>query len=431
MEQENLSTGLEAIAVQQDKAFGKAVDAWVEKARAEYRENNRNWSPSIYTDFAALVEKHTGMTVRLEPVDKSDVVNAGAGFATRAHWGNSERDAIGALGIIRARHFEWFTGSGLIDYQKGRVSGELSQLKHDILLCGGLFCTDSILDVDEVTAIILHEIGHCFTSLSTVEYVVLTNHYLTDGIESFLGGDQRFDTKAVDAAKLMAKYITDKDLLASLIDGTAGVTEWTTAITMATAAKRREQFKSIGMGDRRDEQLADLYCIRQGYGRADVTGMAKVFKLHGDTAFYTTAEFTAVNVFSFLKWSVWIVGAGMANMAAGGLILALTTVSMCLSTNNEDANYDRTKARFTKVRNDLVYQLRMPGTTPEFHASVVSDIKIVDDVLVTMHDNRTIFDACSNFINPKYRSRYQHRDQEEKLEALLNNNLFVTALSRK
>lgn len=432
MEQETLGIGLEAIAVQQDKAFGKALDAWVEKARVEYRANNRNWSPEIYSEFNALMTKYTGMRITLEPVDKTDIINAGASFPTRGHLGNSERDMIGALGIVRAKGFDWFMGSGDINYQKGFVTGALSELFNCIRLCGGLFCTDSIMDVDEVTSIILHEVGHCFTSLSTIEYVILANHYLTDGIEAFLGGDERFKTKSIDAAEIMSKYITDKDLLASLKNGTAGVTEWTTAITMATAAKRREQFKSIGMGDRRDEQLADLYCIRQGYGRALVTGMAKAFKTDPDnTAFYTTGEFVAINVFSFLKWGGMVAGAFLGNVASGGVFLALTTISMCLSTNNEDMHYDRTKARFTKARNDLVYQLRMPGASDAFRKSVAEDIKAVDDVLVTLNDHRTLFDTCTSFINPKYRSRYQHRHQEEKLEALLNNSLFVTALSRK
>lgn len=428
MEREILSTGLEAIAVQQDRAFGKALEAWVLKAQQEYRRGNSSVIPTTLLEFSAIVKTHTNMTVRLRPLGQTSSTNAGAGYGSLSHLGSSERDFVRYQGFFDERGFEWFTGTGQIDFVKGRVSGGLADIEHQVGLGGGLFREDTYLSLEEVVSIILHELGHCFTSMSTIECLVMTNYYLTEGIDAMLGGESRFATKKVDALKIMGRYVTDPALLGRLADNSATRDDWSKAILLCVTGKRREQFRSVGMGDRRDEQLADLYTFRQGYARAFITGLAADHKYGG----WYSKDFDKPGfmVVESLK-VVTALGFVMMTSITAPVIIVVSLACLYLGTNNEDMHYDRMYARCMKAKNDLVFQLRQPDLDDEFRKSVISDIKIMDALLKTMHDNRSIFNLLSNFVNPKYRERYQLRAQEETLEALLNNNLFVTALSRK
>lgn len=431
METGVLSTGLEAIAVQQDKALGNALMAWVAKARAEYGTVRNEWSDATKVEFRDIIATHTGMLINIELLVNDNTVGAYFLHPYREHLLNGARSRVKQFGGVYADMYDWFTGVGSIDFKTGRVSGAFTTLVNNVFLCGGLVSPDSIMTVEEVVAAILHEIGHCFTSLSTIEYLVYTNYYLTDGIEAILAGDGRFETKVVDAAKVMAKYVTDDELMAVVLSGNATTADWTKVITMAVSAKRREQLGTAGMSERRDEQLADFYCVRQGYGRAMVTYAAKAFKFEKYDAIKTRDEFAKVQLMKTLVSGAFVGVSAVAGPVVLGIVVCLFLATIRTAGDLENVYYDRAKPRLVKIKNDMVFQLRQPGLTKSFRDTLVEDIKAIDVVIGKLNDYRTAAELVSNFSNPKYRSRYQRRHQEEQLENLLNNNLFVTALSRK
>lgn len=409
----NYSIALEMLAVGAKNAIGKDVEAWVLALR-EYKKTGKGNLNEINKAFEAQVRKRTGIRINLNII--SDDLNVNAGVWTE----------IGAFGHLGSRYYNnpglkvlFSSEHGLkmvteIDLKEVKVTGGMA----DAIVFNMFYSTGVVYDilgftVDEVVAFFLHELGHAFDMFMHLGEYVWLNYFLTEGIEVLQGKKpNKYKVEVLDDAWL-TKNIPDelKD------DFTNNRTEDTIRRAIMTTYKLapRHHLTENGLASKlRDEQMADNFATRLGYGRALVTALDRMNKYYSNST-------------ERLYSSWWAQGLKLMLMTVYAPLTALM-IAMYNPLDDRDWNtrYDTPNERMLKVRRDLIQQLKVVKRFADGQ-TLIDDIEVIDNVLKDYNKDRDVFDMAVTFFRPALRKQQQNLKAEQDLELLMNNDLFLSA----
>lgn len=372
-------------------------------------------------ELSDIIKKNTGLNIQVL-IEKSLNTPVVLTVAFQGHTGNGARwgTKTAASKLANRQGFVQDVLTGTVDLENVRVSGVFSEIPALLAIPVNLFSTDLLTD-EEITAAILHEIGHAFFLLATLGEYVWLNYYLQDGVDIVLGKKPNIYKVEILSQVYLAKTLPDKAQVEALKQPTE--TNVRQALLTNLGTKARDYFgQRIGLGAyKRDEQLADLFVSRLGFGRALVTGDQKLNKMY--SLFNRTAHGRFYNLtIEAIKVGTWVV-AGMAAPVVVGIatILALGYLSP------RGVPFDNATERALKVKRDLIAQLKDVETAPILKESLLDDLAAVDEITKNMTQYRTTFEVVAQFLIPTRRSDAQRLRLEQQLEELLNNDLFAVA----
>lgn len=298
-----------------------------------------------------------------------------------------------------------------VDLKKLQVSGTIvDELKFTSCIGTGFFQGD-FTDA-EITAITLHEIGHAFDTFITIGDYIYLNYMLADGVDVLLGNKRnKFDLEILDHTWVVNNL--EKDQREDFVNNPTPGSARRAILSLWQKSPRHYLFDNALSAIKREEQMADMFASRLGYGRAMVTGLDKWHKAVGRQIDYRTT---------------W---AGNLLRIASMVIFIPFTILWLLSlgaTQDGDAasRYDPPKERLKKIKLDLITQLRTIKDRTLVD-SIQEDIRVVDEILSKYHNGTSAYDAVAEFFSPSVRKERRLIEHEETLESLLNNDLFVTA----
>lgn len=160
----------------------------------------------------------------------------------------------------------------------------------------------------------------------------------------------------------------------------------------------------------KEEQLADTYPIRLGYGRELAVVANKMHKLDahnhldGKVVHYLT---------QLIKAPFYLVN----------LPLFYILYDIKSSSYNHNYGVDQPVDRLKGIKTTLISDLkRVEDDTVK--KVIVDDIDSIDRLIATYYNNINFIDAVMYFISPTVRRDVQRKDQEKMLERLMNNDLF-------
>lgn len=312
-----------------------------------------------------------------------------------------------------------------IDLEKLRVTGFFSTIPFILHIPTRWLRSDFDLTIRELVAIILHEVGHVFFGLATIGEYVWLNYYLTDGAEILLG--KKPNKYKVDILNLdvLAKRLKDQETLGEFNKHPTDVNA-RKVLLAGIRGVAREQFSSqLGLGSyKRNEQVADLFPVRLGYGRDLVTGLDKLNRTYGVQQRYYKDRGDFIKI-EALKVSMWLVSLAIPPF------WPVTITALLLGDNQHTDIYDNSTERIMKIRRDLIAQIRDRSISDTQKVILGEDIAAIDNILKGMNQYRTALETVFEFIFPTRRRGLQQLRQEERLERLLNNDLFLTAQRMK
>lgn len=298
-----------------------------------------------------------------------------------------------------------------IDLKNVTIKGTLvDQLQFRLYYTESIMFNASMFTIEEVTAVMLHEFGHLFDNFVTLGDYAWLNYYLTDGVEILMGkkpNKLKLQILSDDAIKAL---VAEEDYDNFVNDRNENNTK-RVILSLAKKAPRHHLTDNTLLANRREEQLADLFASRLGYGRAIAQFNFKYDKYYGDPDYVGT------------QWYLESIKA-LFMVAA----LPVTTLAVMLHdplNGGKDGRYDNQIQRITKLRRDLIAQLRYPG--PLDKDGIIADISAIDDILKEYAGNRTLFNGLIEFFRPSLRKQMQNTKVEEDLESLFHNDLFVQA----
>lgn len=298
-----------------------------------------------------------------------------------------------------------------IDLKKLHVSGTMVDELNFTSCFGYGFFQYNFTDA-EITAILLHELGHAFDVFLTLGDYIYLNYMLTDGVDVLLGNKQnRYKLDVLDhtwVTKNMEPGERDK-----FVNNPTPGSARRAILSTWQKAPRHYLFDNALSAIKRDEQMADTFASRLGYGRALVVGLDKWHKVVGKQIDYRTT------------WIGNLVRIASMIVFIPFTILWLLTLA-ATDDGDIDSRYDPPKQRLTRIKLDLITQLRTIKDR-SLVDSIQEDIRVIDEVLTKYHSGTNAYDAMAEFFSPSIRKERRLLEHEETLESLLNNDLFVTA----
>lgn len=298
-----------------------------------------------------------------------------------------------------------------VDLQKVTLKGDLvDELVFRLYYTETVMFNSKMFTVDEVVAVLLHEFGHIFNTFMTLGDYVWLNYYLTDGIEILLGKKKNVMKLELLSEKAILENVA-KDDLDHFMNERNEESAKRVILSLLKKVPRHHLTQNDLIANRREEQLADLFCSRLGYGRAFSMFNYKCDKYFNDPA---------------LRETNWIVETAKAILAVATLPLAVIWVMATDPLDGGKAGrYDDPLSRLTKFRRDLVAQLKHPG--PLDKDSIIADMDAIDEIMKEYTTHVSFYDSLLTFFRPSIRKQQQNTKVEDDLESLFHNDLFVQA----
>lgn len=311
--------------------------------------------------------------------------------------------------------------TGYVDRKKARVSGFFSELEPVVAIYLGMFYTYNGFKMtgEELAAAILHELGHLFSFYELLANQVTTNQALRAVKETFLNSNDvtlRIDLlKKIDEAT--GTTIADKDVVAQTVKSETALA----SVLLKTTVEATRSDLGSSIYDRRGfEYLSDQFAARLGAGVHIATGLDKMNRLYGHESYNgrMTHFFSQVtSVIGFLFLSVFSLGLWP--------VLCLLFGDPIL--NDETDSYDRPGERFARVRRELVDSLKRQNISKELKAQILADIEKIKEIESKVKDRWGVGAKVYGFLFQSARVARNKIAQQQLLEELSNNSLYVSA----
>lgn len=376
--------------------------------------------PSQLDAFTKAMKLSTGITIFVSMSGNLNNLNLGIGSrVTLIGTGSTRYTESKALkqAVIKVNELpDMFDMQ--VDLTKLKVTGSiLKHQNHTLFLPFGFFNPRFGFTIDEVVAGILHEVGHAFSFYTTMGDCAMLNRYLTEGIEVMQGKAIAKTKVEVYSEAWVTKNLTPEEI-GDFVYGKVNPTEALRVALLASSRLPRHHIvNSSYTSMAREEQFADLFASRLGYGKHMASLNYKCLKLYGATIGETGWTRQLCNVISVV-----------ASLPFLPLVLMFAFTEQLPSEHLLDfeARYDNDKERLIKLRRDLIAQLKQ-SDNDHVKLTQIEDIKAIDEMILKVHDGKSLYNSLVNVLRPSIRKSKQNRDKEEILESLVNNDLFVNS----
>ncbi|MNF43709.1 hypothetical protein D3C84_247990 [compost metagenome] len=426
------TVSLELLNVKAKRALGIRIEAIVEQWITR-REFSYFYTSEQLVELATIVKEEMGVNVEFV-MNPNPYVNAAASIIQLPGHSGSTYNGPGTKPMtVVGRDVPQALRKIKIDLDKGKITGEIiNDMRNRITLFAGLVSDPIALTAEEITAVIVHELGHVWNQFFALGDYVWLNYYLQDGLEVLSGKKPNIYKLEILTEAGLDKYCDDKDALEAMRAApTAKNVRRAILIAAMKAPRQHLSATETNISRLREEQLADMFASRMGYARASVSLHVKTTKKFGSR--YTIGS----NAMAFMETTKVLLNVGALATAVAAIALppllvaalALRITALCMTDYNvtKPEQYDNDIERPMKFRRDLVAQLKILGEDKSLEEKILEDIRVIDDLLAIYSKNTTLWEAFQLLVNPSFRRNRHQRAREEELEQLLNNDLFVAA----
>jgi hypothetical protein len=307
---------------------------------------------------------------------------------------------------------------GSVDINKSNVHGVYERIESLMFFPIEYFDNDKLLSAEETAAIILHEVGHVFTTYEFVDRAVTTNQVLAGvcrTLDKNITTEQRkviFTTASnilkmsKDQQEALDKSQDYKQLSVIVLDASI-------QLSVSELGKNVYDVNSC-------EQLADQFCNRHGGGRYIVTALDKLNQKFGFQR-YPGGLF-------FLGWAIATVIFIIANIiviaAYLGAFLTMLFIIMVAGASPANEIYDRPLSRFTRIKLDNIERLKNKDISKDEKLRLIEDNVIIDRCIKVVNDNNEFIEIIAYYLKPSYRNAQKYNNLQKELEKLSSNDLF-------
>lgn len=327
------------------------------------------------------------------------------------------------------------TSSVIIDRKKAKIIGlptdYIAYISHDL----PSFIRKMNCNAQELTAVLLHEIGHAFTYIE-YSYRSVTNTSVL--MDTFLDNIEKKNRSPKESLVLAYERVSsDKSTDYKTKDAT------TATIYMLDSYLKENRFNVTGSAHAGTdaEQLADQFASRFGVGEHLISALDKfresvnnqIFGYRAQSLFYGIVVCGGLAVLwlcmgSWMGWYLLFIGA----------IFTLSAVLIDNPIEREGdpgyvTTYDDAKRRYKRIRNDYIRRLRSnPSATKAEIESTINALDKVDRLIAAVPDAKIgIIDQIYRMCSSNAKHRLDVRNIERMIEDLSENSLYLAAAKLK
>lgn len=318
-----------------------------------------------------------------------------------------------------------------VDLRTAKVTGFFEELECEIILEPDIFLNDFKITSPELTAIILHEIGHLFTCFEFANRLNKTNQSLA------LMSKLLMEKSSIDVMSYNFRYLGEKlTNNPKVFDGLENIKDSTVLSTVIVDAIVRHSDSELGLSHydkTTSEYLADQFASRQGYGKEIITGLSKVFTKISGPNFSSNNDKALDTIFV-----VQLTGMTIFNLVSlGGILASLILIPFLMllvgvnSYSSKDYTYDTFRTRFLRIKEQLVERIKDRKLDNKAAKDILDDLKVIDDQLSSVKDYESVFTKISLFFSKKNRDIKDGIQLQRDLEELSSNDLFIKSAKLK
>lgn len=407
----NVEHGIEGIDFQRDKAFGKALEEEISKLMEKKKVTTKDIAAS---NMAAIISEHTGFKKVYVISEEGVRNNAGAkplNIQPTHPLYNPYYQYLAHQVPIHEVIKKTNRLTGLIDLKDGKVYGDFQDLEQTFFIAQNLISQNSPLKPDELTAMLLHEVGHTVTILEYFARVTRTNYLLEEGVRQLMGAEtkQQKLELIVDIEDAIGKKLGDHNYLTK-----EGVSEdaYRTLIVSASISASIDQLGDNIYNYRMCEMVADQYAIRQGYGVPHARGLDKLFPGMERSSDVVRGMSRFAEIAGIVGWTALTLGVGVLLFFQGDMRAKI---------------YPSPKERLEAVVNELTAALKDKKLTNEQKKVYLQEIEEVEKILKNYRTYRSTLTLLHDYIIPRGRNHYKTEKLQQMLEKLHNNPMFRAA----
>jgi len=433
---------LEIISMQ-ETAFGENIEKEISSIVADIDNNTIKTSKDIVDlpaikNIEQLIYKRLGMSVKLV-VDNKNIMAALLPLYLHMFNPQSYKNIRGGGSIKSQEEFiKNISTKGTVDTKTAKLGGVFSTYQHRLYL--NIFRLSTIFNMTagEITAVMLHELGHGFNSLEYSHRLASTSVVLEDLANHVKGNDGGETSYVYNKLQLLDKSTT-KELAEEIVDDRTNTVLNNTILNVLSNVTTSAESNSYL--DTTSEQSADLFATRFGYGRQLIIGVDKLettLKNIPDYIAPLSNGFMQFLVFYNMTVSVFAFFLGFLLASSYMFILGIimSVIASLLNTSLKESvgpatNYDDAYNRYKRIRSDVVRELKNSELSKKEIEPILESIYSIDSILKTVKSDKVFLHTVNKILSRNEAIYLNNKTKTQLMESLANNELFVKSAEFK
>lgn len=417
----------------QSKDFGKAIEEVVEEIK-NFKGNAKELNKDkLKVKLEEVIKNYSGIKGDIDFNSDSPAVNLPVFTAGHLFF----EDYFDTLQKKDSKQFykaiEKHSNKNVIDIKNARISGTFSEIiiKFYFPLW---FIKDKNISKEQVTAVILHEVGHAFTLFEYSNRMAITNQALALVSKAIM--DKESDADRVIYLRKASEMITGNENSFKDYEKITNTAIITNVFMKATADRACSELKTDTYDFVACEYLADQYAARHGYARPLVevlNGMHadffnKELRHIPEIIFHLQSLITAFVSISIILNPISIIGTGVIGFVMYLIsLLSVYSFMFCSKYTDRDYTYDDLFIRFKRNKEQVIQYIKNPNLDQDVKRKAIEDIETIEQIMKKTRQFENIFEKITLFFSKKSRDTKQLIELQYNLETLANNDLFVKA----
>lgn len=309
---------------------------------------------------------------------------------------------------------------GTVDKSDGRVYGGFSKLVCPVYLTTAIL-EDKEFSPRELSAIILHELGHIFAYFERLIDLVTMNYAIFSAAEKMLKLESMVDRVEVlsEFDKYTGVKIPEKETIAKSNEkGTVY-----THLACESVKQRRNVEGNEIYSYRGFEFSADQFATRHGAGAELVTALDKIErKMWLNPSYISWPMHIMVEL---IKVTVYVVGSVLA--AKSNPFTLMGTLGLLIAARPMNKLYDDPAERFKRIEGEMVAELKNRRLADERRQQVLTDLDTIREISKQVTTKRSFWEATWAYVIPSGNESRKRMEFQQQLERMSNNELYVAS----
>lgn len=435
---------MESIAFQLNDSFGKDLETVVQKYKdlvdSGVTQKVIAAAKPLHEELQKVIFKRLGIQVSLDTNSylaatmPNTYIPHNPMVQDNIRWIFEDYDEIG--GQDKLKKLKSGDSLGTVNSQTVKVTGWFSEQKAPLFVNFKKLFKDFKMTVPEVTAIILHELGHDFEGIFYSANINTTNQVLAEVARHISDNDRGGDVKYIYNRLRTVNPNMTMDIAEGLVSKNRVVMNMalyrlvvgTTNSLMSNHVYDRTNFES----------MADQFTARFGYASTLVSALEKLEK-HGGGEYQMSQDiFTGSMILMSLFGFQFIIG-GVLTFALPGIGLILGPLMMYICgvvifaaygtqrASRKDMTYDNIRDRYLRLRAQLVEVIKNQDLDRVTRERTLKQITDIDLIVSEKKVFVSFLEKFNNKIIPSDRRAVIGIEFQQESERMIANDLFISA----
>lgn len=424
---------LEMIDIQ-DSSFGLQLESIVGEIKQKIEDrtfpNYKELMESTYPQsIEDMIFKRTGLKVQL--IVNEDLAAIMSFFANKHHvflnpmWRGSFTLKDQQVILDRAQGKK-----GFVDLKKAKVGGLFSEYRNLLYINYHVLFHHYQLSTREVVAVMLHELGHGFYNCEYSDRLESTNQVLAHVAKEMLSEKAEKNLEYIyKELKSINSKITEQEV-DDIVNGNKVIAGYRLFKVITNSVV--SQVSEATYDNTAFEQMADHFATRFGYSRDLITALDKLHDYFANpekSQAYNTFN-TIMTSIAFAASLIGICAIILASGPAAAMVGAFYFwLALFISREDvEDYTYDKLKIRYKRIRNSYIDVIKKAGIPNDELKIIIDNIYFVDGIIAETYIPVSAFNKIANLIFGKAKKADEKIREQQLLEGLVYNDLFLKSI---